>query len=87
MPVSKTIKREFEVAFSKQSQPIWFRIFKYIVLGLVIYFFWGTNSLWIILLILFVLAMFLHFWYRYKTNGWRKSYGMWKYDKDNENHN
>jgi len=70
MSFNKIIKREIEVAFSKHAQPIWFRIFKYILLGLIIYLFWGTRLLWIILFVLFVLAMLLHFWYRYKTNGW-----------------
>jgi hypothetical protein len=81
MALNKTIKRELEVAFSKHSQPIWFRVLKYILLGCILFFFWGTKLLWIILLIMFVFAMLLHFWYRYKTNGWTKSYGLWKYDK------
>jgi hypothetical protein len=85
MSFNKTIKREIEVAFSKHSQPIWFRILKYILLGCIIYFFWESKLLWIILLILFAFAMLLHFWYRYKTQGWTKSYGMWKYDKNKPN--
>ncbi|MEP7317515.1 MAG: hypothetical protein ABI921_02200 [Panacibacter sp.] len=79
MSIGKTIKREAEVALSKHSQPAWFRILKYVVLAFVIYFFWGTKTLWMLLLILFAFAMFLHFWYRYKTKGWTKSYGLWKY--------
>ena len=85
MSFKKTIKREIQVAFSKHSQPIWFKIFKYILLGCIIYFFWGSKLLWIILLISFVLSMFLHFWFRHKTHGWTKSYGMWKHDKDRAN--
>jgi len=85
MPVDKTIKREIEVAFSKHSQPIWFRILKYILLGFVLYFFWDSKLLWIILFVLFAFAMLLHFWYRYKTNGWTRSYGLWKYDKNKSN--
>lgn len=80
MRFSKTIKREIEVAFSKNAQPIWFRILKYILLVCLIYFLWGTNLLWIILLSLFSLGMLLHFWYRYKTHGWTKSYGLWKHE-------
>ena len=79
--MNKTFKRELEVAFSKRSQPAWFRILKYIVLISLIYFLWGTKWLWILLAILFVLAMFLHFWYRYKTKEWTQSYGLWKHDK------
>jgi hypothetical protein len=85
MSFNKIIKREIEVAFSKHAQPVWFRIVKYIVLGFIIYFFWGTRLLWIILLTIIVLSLFLHFWYRYKTNGWEKSYGLWKYDKSKSN--
>jgi hypothetical protein len=83
MALSKKVKREIEVAFSKHSQPVWFRVVKYILLGSALYFFWGNSLLWIILLIFFVFALLLHFWYRYKTQGWTKSYGMWKYDKKN----
>ncbi len=82
MPSSKTIKREIEVAFSKHAQPIWFRVLKYILLGFLVYFLWGTNLLWIILLIIFVFGMSLHFWYRHKTQGWTKSYGLWNYEKN-----
>lgn len=81
MKWKNVIKRELEVAFSKKSQPIWFRIVKYIILGVLIYLLWDSNMLWIVLLILFVLSLCLHFWYRYKTRGWTQSYGMWKYDK------
>jgi hypothetical protein len=82
MALGKIIKRELEVAFSKHSQPIWFRVLKYILLGAILYFFRDTKLLWIILLIMFAFAMLLHFWYRYKTNGWTKSYGLWKHEKD-----
>ncbi len=45
-----------------------------------LYFLWESEWLWIILVILFIVALGLHFWYRYKTAAWTKSYGMWKYD-------
>lgn len=82
MTFSKTIKREMEVAFSKHSQPVGFRIIKYAVLTALVWFLWGTKLLWIILCILFVLSLSLHFWYRYKTKGWTESYGLWKHEKD-----
>jgi len=82
MRFSKIIKREIEVAFSKHSQSIWFRILKYILLGCIIYRFWGNKLLWPILLVLLALALLIHFWYRYKTGGWTKSYGGWNYDKN-----
>jgi predicted lysophospholipase L1 biosynthesis ABC-type transport system permease subunit len=79
MPLSKTIKRELEVAFSKDSQPVWLRILKYVLLGALIYWLWGTRLLWIILPTMLILALCLHFWVRYKTKGWTRSYGLWKY--------
>ena len=85
MSFKKIIKREIEVAFSKYSQPIWFRVCKYILLVLVLFLFWDTKTLWIILSVLFVIAMALHFWYRYKTKGWTKSYGLWKYREKDDN--
>jgi hypothetical protein len=82
MPLNKAIKRELEVAFSKHAQPVWFRIIKYILLGLLFYFLWGTRLLWIIIGSMLVVGLALHFWYRYKTKGWTESYGMWKHEKN-----
>jgi len=85
MALTKIIKREIEVAFSKHAQPVWFRILKYILLGSILYFFWRSKILWILLLIFFVFAIWLHFRYRYKTHHWTKSYGLWKHDHDKHN--
>ena len=82
MPLSPVIRRELEVAFSKRSQPVWFRIVKYIIIAVLVYLLWGSGWFWIVFGILFVLSLMLHFWYRYKTDGWRKSYGMWKHHQN-----
>ena len=82
MPFNKTIRREIEVAFAKHAQPVWIRVLKYLILCIIIYLFWGTKWLWIILISLFGLSLLVHFWYRYKTNGWTKSYGKWDYEKN-----
>ena len=82
MSFKKTINREFEVAFAKQAQPIWLRILKYILLAALIYFLWGTKWLWIVLLSLLGISLIIHFWIRYKTKGWTKSYGLWDYEKN-----
>ncbi|MEJ0101576.1 MAG: hypothetical protein WDO19_03000 [Bacteroidota bacterium] len=82
MAFNKTIQREIEVAFSKQAQPLWFRVVKWIVTAGIIYFFWNSKWLWVILIILFVLSLSIHFWFRYKTNGWTKSYSKWKHETD-----
>lgn len=80
--MNKTIKRELEVAFSKKSQSIRFRILKYSILSILIYCFWGNEWFWYGVGLAIVLAFILHFWYRYKTKGWTKSFGGWKYDKE-----
>ena len=80
--LSKAIKREFEVAFSRNAQPVWFRIIKYLVLGVFVYFFWGNPLFWPILSIAFALSLTLHFWYRIKTEGWTRSYRGWDYEKN-----
>jgi hypothetical protein len=82
MKFSGIVKRELEVAFSKNAQPIWLRILKYSVLGGIVYLFWGEKLLWIILLTLLVSGLLLHFWFRYKTHGWTKSYRAWKYEEN-----
>ena len=82
MPLSPVIRRELEVAFSKRSQPVWFRIVKYIIIAILVYLLWGSRWFWIVFGILFVFSLMLHFWYRYKTDGWRKSYGMWKHHQN-----
>ena len=82
MPLNKAIKRELEVAFAKNAQPIWLRILKYLLLAAIIYFLWGTQLLWIVLAILFVVGFSVHFWYRYKTKGWTQSYGAWDVEKN-----
>ncbi|MEP7264676.1 MAG: hypothetical protein ABI772_09260 [Bacteroidota bacterium] len=82
MKFTTLLKREVEVAFSKHAQPIWLRILKYILLLSFIYFFHDSHSFWIILAIVLVMGLMLHFFYRYKTNGWTKSYGGWDYKKN-----
>ena len=82
MALSKQIRRELEVAFSRHAQPPWFRVSKYILIIVLFYFFWGQAVFWIILLIMFGIGVILHIWYRHKTEGWTKSYGMWDYEKN-----
>ena len=77
----KTIRREVEVAFSKKVQQPVFRIIKYLVIGLLVYFFGDTKTFWWIFCIALILALALHFFTRYKTRGWTQSWGAWKYEK------
>ena len=78
--MNKTIRRELQVAFSKRSQTPLFRILKYLVLLTLIYFFRKSKWFWIIFGVTVILSFALHFWYRYKTRSWTRSFGGWKYD-------
>ena len=70
-----------EVAFSKNSQPVWFRVMKYILLGILIYFTWRKPFFWWMIAALLIISLVIHFYYRYKTKGWTRSFGMWNYKK------
>lgn len=74
-----TFKRELEVAFSKKSQPVYFRVIKYIVLAAICWIFWDSGYLVWIFVALLIPSLALHIYYRYKTERWTKSYKMWKY--------
>lgn len=82
MSFPKSFRRELEVALSKSAQPSWFRVLKYLVLGALIYLFGASTLFWIALSIVLFLALCLHFWYRYKTAGWTKSFGGWDIEKN-----
>ncbi|EMY79764.1 hypothetical protein LEP1GSC060_0910 [Leptospira weilii serovar Ranarum str. ICFT] len=82
MSFFKAVRREVEVAFSKNAQPPWFRIFKYVMLVCILYFFWESGFLGPLLLFILVVSLSLHVWFRYKTGGWTKSYGLWNYEKN-----
>ncbi|WP_460915420.1 hypothetical protein [Spirosoma areae] len=82
MSYRQIITRELEVAFSRNAQPIWFRLAKYLVLGVLLYVYWNTSTLWLWLGISTVAGLILHIWYRYQTKGWTRSYGGWNYEKN-----
>lgn len=81
MSIQETIRKEIEIAFSKYAQPLWFRIIKYLLLGIFIYFFWGSKIIWAILFVTSMLSLAVHFWFRHKTNRWTKSYWLWDVNK------
>ena len=79
--MNKLLQRELEVAFSKHVQPRWFRWVKWLVFVSILYFFWETKYVGWIVALLLVGGFGLHFFYRYQTKGWTKSYGLWNYEK------
>ncbi len=78
------IRREIEVAFSTETQPMWFRVLKWaIFLGVtrrLQHTRWRT--VWLVGAPLSGIMM--HLIYRSKTQGWTRSWGGWKADHATE---
>ncbi|MBY0539157.1 hypothetical protein K2P56_01815 [Patescibacteria group bacterium] len=72
-------KRELHVAVHAQSAK--FRVKKYLVLAVIFavtYFFSGWGGAGALLFVLTVVAIAVHFIFRWKTDAWTKSWGSYK---------
>lgn len=76
--MKETVAREFEVMFSKETQPIWFRITKWVLYGALAYLLRGKKWFWGWVLGVPVIGMAMHLFYRWKTRGWKESWGGYK---------
>lgn len=75
----KTLKRELYVALHAQTTR--FRLVKYVVIfviGIFIYRGFGWNGVINSLIAATILALIIHFLFRWKTNAWRNSWGPYK---------
>lgn len=73
------LKKEIYVAIHGQTAK--FRIVKYAILiplFAAVYWFYGTEVLLKTLGVLFVLAITMHFFYRWKTEAWTRDWGGYK---------
>lgn len=80
--MNKTVYREFEVAFSKHAQPVWFRIVKWILIIAAVSIFYYKEYFWIVFSIFTLAALMVHFLWRYKTKGWTQSWIGWDFEKN-----
>ena len=85
--MKKTIKKELEVAFSKHTQPLWFRITKWVVYIGLAYLLYESKWFWVWVIGLPIAGLITHFIYRRKTKAWTKSWGRWKKIKYTNNSN
>ena len=76
--MKETIKKELKVMFSKDTQPLWFRIPKLIVYPGLAYLMYGTKWFWVWVIGIPIAGSIMHFIYRWKTKAWTKSWGRWK---------
>ncbi|OGZ74117.1 MAG: hypothetical protein A2908_03475 [Candidatus Staskawiczbacteria bacterium RIFCSPLOWO2_01_FULL_38_12b] len=73
------IKREKYVIVNGQSKM--FRIIKWVVfimLGVLVYLFFGGEVLALAILALAIIGTSVHFLFRWKTHGWTKNWGLYK---------
>jgi len=73
----QAIRRELRVAFSRNAQPIWFRILKWAIIITLTVLFWRKPIFWWCALGGLALAVCLHLLYRTKTHCWTRPWGGW----------
>ena len=76
--MKEIIKKELEIAFSKDTQPIWFRITKWIIFVSSAYLLYGTRWFWVLVIGIPIAGTIMHFIIRWKTKAWTQSWGGWK---------
>lgn len=79
MNVREVVRKEIRVALTAQSTQ--FRVYKYIIFGAflgAIYAWRGAQATWLTLGVLLVIALAVHFFFRWKTEAWTKAWGPYK---------
>ena len=79
MTFKEFYRKEKYIALHAQSRR--FRIVKYCMLlavAVVVYVWKGLAATGLLFLLLFLAGMGLHFFFRWKTEGWTKSWGLYK---------
>ncbi len=71
------LRREMRVAFSRRAQPVWFRVIKWTCLLVGVAWFHDQRWFWWTLASLAVTGTALHFFYRWKTETWKRAWGGW----------
>ena len=75
--VRKLWRRELDVAFSRNHQPIWFRILKWIMIVTTAFLLRRHPYFWRGVFGVLMLALGLHLFYRWKTHAWTCAWGGW----------
>ena len=77
--MNPTLKREIHVALHAQTTK--FRLMKYLIIFLILYILFlngGWNSVVRGLLVMLVLSLSIHFFFRWKTKAWIKNWWIYK---------
>ena len=76
--VSTIFRRELRVAFSRNAQPVWFRIVKWTCVLAGGAMFYDRSWFWRTIACLAATGTVMHFLYRWKTKVWTRAWGGWK---------
>lgn len=79
MTIKELIEREKYVVI--HGQTLRFRIVKYIILAAIawgLYAWKGWTAVWMVFLVLSIIAIAIHFLFRWKTKAWTESWGPYK---------
>jgi hypothetical protein len=78
MSMEKSVRRELRVAFSRKTQPVWFRVVKWLLFIGFSVLLWFTPYFWWWILGMIGLSLSVHFIWRWKTQGWTRPWRGWK---------
>ena len=71
------LRREARVAFSRNAQPVWFRLLKWTCILAGVLWLHDRPWFWWTLAGLAAVGTFVHFLYRRKTEVWTRAWGGW----------
>ena len=71
------VRLECHIAFSKAAQPVWFRAIKWAVILTLAWTYWRAPYFWPSVAGLVVVALSLHFIWRFKTRRWTQPWRGW----------
>ena len=75
--LAQTLRREARVACSLRAQPLWFRLLKWIGILAFCVAFHDRAWFWPAIAGSTLVALTVHFLYRWKTRGWTQPWGGW----------
>jgi hypothetical protein len=75
--LNRTIRREWRVAVSRNPQPSWLRVLKWLIIIAVCLALWPTAHLWWWIGGATITGLGGHLFYRWKTHGWTRGWGGW----------
>jgi hypothetical protein len=77
MALKHAVRREMRVAFSRTVQPAWLRVLKWTIFIGISVMLRRTTYFWWWIIGLPGAGLIVHFFWRWKTHGWTRSWNGW----------